>query len=65
MALALKEHCHSEHGFDIGKFERVLKEMTLSGTSTRKLRRDRKVSYEWASEVGSSRAKNRIHSSQW
>lgn len=26
LALALKEHCHSEDGSDIGKFECVLKE---------------------------------------
>jgi hypothetical protein len=26
LAMALKEHCHSQGRFDIGKFERVLKE---------------------------------------
>jgi hypothetical protein len=26
LAVELKEHCHSEHGFDIGKFECVLTE---------------------------------------
>ena len=29
LALALKEHCHSEEGLDIGKFERVLKENAI------------------------------------
>jgi hypothetical protein len=29
LAVALKEHCHGKDGFDIGKFERVLKETDI------------------------------------
>ena len=36
LALALKEHCHSEDGFDIGKFERVLKENDIEWNINRK-----------------------------
>jgi hypothetical protein len=58
LALALKEHCHSEDGFDIGKFECVLKENDIDlehrpGNS----RLDRKVSYERTPKASSSRAK--------
>jgi hypothetical protein len=59
LALVLKEHCHSEDGFDIGKFECVLKENDIDlehrpGSS----RSDRKVSYERTTKASSSRAKN-------
>jgi hypothetical protein len=58
LALTLKEHCHSEDGFDIGRFERVLKENDIDlehrpGNS----RLDRKVSYERTPKSSSSRAK--------
>ena len=58
LAVALKEHCHSEDGFDIGKFERVLKGNDIDlehrpGNS----RLDRKVSYERTPKASSSRAK--------
>jgi len=33
---ALKEHCHGEDGFDIGKFERVLKENDIDWNINRK-----------------------------
>jgi hypothetical protein len=36
LALALKEHCHSEDGFAIGKFERVLKENDIEWDINRK-----------------------------
>ena len=36
LALALKEHCHSQGGFDIGKFERVLKENDIQWNINRK-----------------------------
>ena len=66
LALVLKEHCHSEDGFDIGKFECVLKENDIDlehrpGSS----RSDRKVSYERTPKAGSSRAKNGYIFSQW
>jgi hypothetical protein len=35
-AKALKEHCHSEEGFDIGKFERVLTENDIEWDINRK-----------------------------
>ena len=59
LAVALKEHCHSEDGFDIGKFECVLKENDIDlehrpGNS----RLDRKVSYEQTPKASSSGAKN-------
>jgi hypothetical protein len=36
LAAALKEHCHSQEGFDIGKFERVLKENGIAWNINRK-----------------------------
>jgi hypothetical protein len=36
LALALKEHCHNEDGFDIGKFERVLNENNIDWNINRK-----------------------------
>jgi hypothetical protein len=36
LAVALKEHCHSEDGFDIGKFECVLKENDIEWNINRK-----------------------------
>ncbi|HEX7227643.1 MAG TPA: hypothetical protein VF353_07700 [Candidatus Binatia bacterium] len=59
LAVALKEHCHSEDGFDVGKLERVLKENDIDlehrpGNS----RLDRKVSYERTPKGSSSRAES-------
>ena len=65
LAVALKEHCHSEDGSDIGKFECVLKGNDIDlehrpGNS----RLDRKVSYERTPKASSSRAKTDT-SSEW
>jgi hypothetical protein len=65
LAVALKEHCHSGQGFDVDKFERVLKENDIEWEhQPENSRLDWKVSYEWASEAGSSCATNELHSSQ-
>ena len=36
LAVALKEHCHNANGFDIAKFERVLKENDIEWNINRK-----------------------------
>jgi hypothetical protein len=36
LAYALKEHCYSEDSFDIGKFERMLKENNIEWDINRK-----------------------------
>ena len=37
LAVALKEHCHTEDGIEIGKFEHVLKENAIEWNINRKL----------------------------
>jgi hypothetical protein len=65
LALALKEHCHSDDGFDIGKFERVLNENNIDWNINRK-------THGWTGRFRmngrqnlAAVARKRIHFSQW
>jgi hypothetical protein len=62
--MALKEHCHSEGGFDIGKFECVFKENDIdSEPRPENSRLNRKVRMNGRQKLAAV-AQKRIHFSQ-